>query len=53
MTKEHGTRSSYTTGCRCALCRKANADYVQVWREVRKRLSGTRVPQEPPETQAP
>ena len=29
---EHGSRSRYTTGCRCAACREANRAYVEQWR---------------------
>jgi hypothetical protein len=27
MSSVHGTRSRYAAGCRCDLCRKANADW--------------------------
>jgi hypothetical protein len=30
--REHGTVSSYTTGCRCELCRAAVAAYMRDWR---------------------
>lgn len=33
---EHGTRASYVTGCRCALCRRANCQY-QLQREKAQR----------------
>ena len=28
----HGTRGTYNAGCRCASCRKANADYRRRYR---------------------
>ncbi len=34
----HGTRSSYTKGCRCNKCRAANADYSKLRREGRSCL---------------
>ena len=36
---EHGTRSRYGYGCRCSLCRKAQADYQ---REYMKRRNNTK-----------
>lgn len=30
--RKHGLRSTYTHGCRCAACRKAEADYRRAYR---------------------
>lgn len=35
----HGTRVCYTSGCRCAPCRRANAQYFVEWRQ--KKRHGT------------
>lgn len=32
MSKTHGTRYAYTTGCRCVECRKANSTYMSRYR---------------------
>ena len=32
MSKTHGTRYTYTTGCRCDECRKANKTYMAAYR---------------------
>lgn len=32
MSKTHGTRYAYTTGCRCNECRKANNTYMTHYR---------------------
>ena len=32
MSKTHGTRYAYTTGCRCDECRKANNTYMASYR---------------------
>ena len=32
MSKTHGTRYAYTTGCRCDECRKANSTYMAHYR---------------------
>lgn len=29
MSKNHGTRSRYTSGCRCEKCRAANREYAR------------------------
>ncbi len=45
---EHGTRSRYVTGCRCAACRKANLDrYHARQREIASRAAEV-VPSGPP-----
>lgn len=31
--RRHGTNISYRRGCRCALCRQANTEYVRRWRQ--------------------
>jgi lambda repressor-like predicted transcriptional regulator len=33
--RQHGTRSRYSTGCRCQPCRKAAADSYQRWKAAR------------------
>ena len=33
MSKTHGTRYAYTTGCRCKECRKANNTYMAHYRQ--------------------
>lgn len=33
MSKTHGTRYAYTTGCRCEECRKANNTYMARYRQ--------------------
>lgn len=39
--KKHGTYGEYQNyKCRCALCRKANADYNKAYRERKRRRSG-------------
>ena len=32
MSKKHGTRYAYITGCKCDECRKANATYMARYR---------------------
>ena len=32
MSKTHGTRYAYTTGCRCNKCRSANTTYMAYYR---------------------
>lgn len=31
----HGTRTRYTSGCRCTDCRAANTEYADYWRRGR------------------
>ena len=48
--RTHGTRSAYTNdGCRCDLCRTANADYWRSW----SHLTGRRSPRQPSTDSSP
>ena len=38
--ESHGTRSSYSYGCRCPMCRKANAKYLREYRRILGKLAG-------------
>ena len=33
MSKTHGTRYAYISGCRCVECRKANSTYMACYRQ--------------------
>lgn len=35
MSKTHGTRYTYITGCRCVECRKANTTYTARYRQAK------------------
>lgn len=35
LSPEHGSRTSYTAGCRCAPCTEANRVYIERWRRRR------------------
>ena len=35
MSKTHGTRYAYITGCRCVECRKANSTYTAHYRRAK------------------
>ena len=39
MSKTHGTRATYTTGCRCDECQQANKAYISQYR--RRQLDKT------------
>lgn len=42
MTKTHGTRTTYTKGCRCEDCRKANTTYMSQYYHGRPKLPAQR-----------
>lgn len=39
MTREHGTNSRYTYGCRCADCLHAHNSYNRAWRARQRYLA--------------
>ena len=42
MSKTHGTRYAYITGCRCDECRKANNTYMARYRQDRPKRTSWR-----------
>ena len=42
MSKTHGTRYAYTTGCRCEECRIANNTYMGHYRQVKPKSTSWR-----------
>lgn len=42
MSKTHGTRYAYISGCRCDECRKAHSDYMAHYRRVTTKATAWR-----------